>query len=85
MGHTAVSATQASSGTLWIWQHGPKEKQYSKFETFQIADSQYKDKAFIKKKKKKHELLKSTLSSYEIDGNTLKYFEVHKIHVETVI
>ena len=32
MSHIAVTATQASSVTLKIWQHGAKEK-YSKFET----------------------------------------------------
>ena len=36
MGHTAVSATQPSSVTLYIWQHGAKEN-YRKF------GSQYKD------------------------------------------
>ena len=33
MGHTAVSATQDSSVTIYILQHGAKEY-YSKFETF---------------------------------------------------
>ena len=33
MGHTAVSAIQASSVTLLIWQHGAKER-YSNFSTF---------------------------------------------------
>ena len=33
MGHTAVSATQASSVTFLFWQHGAKENN-SKFETF---------------------------------------------------
>ena len=36
IGHTAVSATQASSVTLYIWQHGAKEN-YSKFETFNMV------------------------------------------------
>ena len=36
MGHTAVSATQASSVTLYIWQHGAKEN-YSTFETFNMV------------------------------------------------
>ena len=36
MGHTAVSANQASSVTHDIWQHGAKEN-YSKFETFNIV------------------------------------------------
>ena len=36
MDRTAVSATQASSVTLLIWQHGAKEN-YSKFGTFQKA------------------------------------------------
>ena len=33
MGHTAVSAIQASSVTLYIWQHGAKES-YNIFSTF---------------------------------------------------
>ena len=33
MDHTPVSASQASSETLYSWQHGAKEN-YSKFETF---------------------------------------------------
>ena len=33
MGHSAVSATQASSVTLKIWQHGDKEN-YCKFVSF---------------------------------------------------
>ena len=40
MAHTAVLATQASSVTLYIWQHEAKEN-YSKFET--QYGSQYKD------------------------------------------
>ena len=36
MGHTAVSATQASSVTLKIRQHGAKEND-SKFETFKMV------------------------------------------------
>ena len=32
MGHTAVPATEASSVTLWIWQHGAKEN-YSNFKS----------------------------------------------------
>ena len=42
MGHTAVSATQASSVTLYIWQHGAK-KNYSKIETSNNYGDQYKD------------------------------------------
>ena len=39
MGHTAVSATQASSGTLHPWQNGAKEK-YCNFATFnRIVDT----------------------------------------------
>ena len=37
MSHTTVSATQASSVTLKIWQHGAKEN-YSKFESFKMID-----------------------------------------------
>ena len=36
MGHTVVSATQASSVTLYIWQHEAKGN-YSKFETFIVV------------------------------------------------
>ena len=36
MGHTAVSATQASSVTFLFWQHGAKENN-SKFETFKLV------------------------------------------------
>ena len=36
MGHTEVSATQASLFTLYIWQHGAKEN-YSKIETFNMS------------------------------------------------
>ena len=35
MGHTAVSANQASSVTLKISQHGAKEN-YKKYETFKM-------------------------------------------------
>ena len=39
MGHTAVSATEASSVTLLIWQHGTKEN-YCNFATFnRIVDT----------------------------------------------
>ena len=39
MGHTAVSATQASSVTLQIWQNGAKEE-YCNFATFnRIVDT----------------------------------------------
>ena len=37
MGHTALSATQTSLVTLKILQHGAKDENYSKFETFQIV------------------------------------------------
>ena len=36
MCHIAVSATQAASVTLYIWQHGAKEN-HSKFETLNIV------------------------------------------------
>ena len=36
MGHTAVSATRASSVTLYIRQHGAKES-YSKFASFKMV------------------------------------------------
>ena len=36
MGHTAVSATQASSVTHYIWQHGAKEN-YSKYKTLNMV------------------------------------------------
>ena len=36
MDHTAVSATQASSVTLYNWQHGAKENNI-KFETFNMV------------------------------------------------
>ena len=36
MGHNAVSATQASSVTLYIRQHGAKES-YSKFASFKMV------------------------------------------------
>ena len=38
MGHTAVSATQASSVTLYIWQHEAQEN-YSKLETFNVVSN----------------------------------------------
>ena len=40
MGHTAVSAIQASSMTLWIWQYGAKEN-YCNLATFiRVVDTQ---------------------------------------------
>ena len=36
MDYIAVSASQASSVTLYIWQHGAKENR-SKFETFNMV------------------------------------------------